>query len=267
MKRILFMILPILVIATGILIVPRLMAGGTSPITLILISGVLMFIMIMSRPKKAVTKSMEQISDELLDDYCANAFDAHDALGKKYEAVLRDIGNNMPKAASAKLKKLESECVTDPQKYAVALAAGKTSYLTKDFKNVIRQYNKAIVLNPTPFLAYSIGDCHQRLGALEKARDSYEFACELDPSNPKYPSSLATAYVGDGMYDDGIAYALDALNLDENYAQALATLAICYGVKDNRMMYDHYRNQAVDNGYSQEKIESTVKALKKRDAN
>ena len=76
---------------------------------------------------------------------------------------------------------------------------------------------------------------------------------------------MGTACVGSGDYNAAIGYAQDALVLDEAFPQALATLAICYGMKNDALMHKHYLNLAIDNGYSQQKIEDTIKALKKRE--
>lgn len=265
MKRFGFMLMPILVILIGTTLVPRVVAGGASPFSLVLVAAVLMGVTYLLRPKKAATKSTQQVIEEILDDYCKDAFADNEVLGKKYLSALSDIGNNMPKSALSKLEKLESQCSSDRQIYAVALASSRCHMAARDFKKMIRHLNKAIVLNPTDKLAYQIGDCHQRLGDLDKARDSYEFAMELNPSEPQYPSSLGTVCVGNGQYSLALEYAQDALDLDENFSQALATSAICYGLKNDSVMYSFYLDKAVANGYSQEKIESTVKALKKRD--
>ena len=254
---------PILVILIGAIIVPRMLAGGTNPVTLIFMGIGMIFLVTLIRPKKAPTKSLQQMEESIMDDFCKDAFAGNDALGKKFLAALSDAGKNMPKSAATKLQKMEAECTTDQQKYAVAMAAAYAYQQSRDWKNVIREYNKAIVLHPTDTLAYKIGDCNQRLGRLDKARDSYEFAIELNPENPQYVSSLGTLCVGEGNFDSAIDYAMDALDLDPNFSQALATLAICYGVKKDSVMYKHYLDLAVENGYSQEKIETTVKALKK----
>jgi len=264
MKKIGFLIMPILVILVGTTLVPRFLAGGANPTTLVFLSIGLIAITFLFRPKKAATKSAQQVIDEILDDYCRDAFADNDAAGRKYLSALADIGNNLPKTALGKLEKLEAQCVSDKQTYAVALAAARCHMLSRNFKKVIRHLNKAIVLHPTADVAYRIGDCHQRLGELDKAKDSYEFAMELDPANPQYPSSIATACVGDGCYSEAINYALDALAIDENFPQALATLAICYGLQGNDLLHKHYFNKAVDSGYKREKIEEALKALKSR---
>lgn len=264
MKKIGFMIVPVLVIIFSGMMVPKLLASNVSAPTLVLISIATVVILSLFRPKKGPGKSVQQIMDDVYDDYCRDAFADNADLEKKFQAALKDISQNIPRTAQGKLQKMTPLCTSDRQKYAVAQASALACRMERDWKNAIREYNKAIILNPTDALAYNIGECYQRMGNLDKAKDSYEFAMELNPESARYPSSFATACVGDGDYDTAMDYARDALTLDSNYAQALATMAICYALKDDEPMYRHYTVKAAEAGYKQDKIEATVKALKKR---
>jgi len=264
MKKAGFFLVPVVFILMFTVVVPRVFSGGVSKSSIILICVAMLAALFLFRPKRPATKSAETIAKDILDDYCADAFSQEEALKSRFYAALNDIGGNCPKAAVAKLKKLELLCAGSREKYAVAVASALAYRNQQDLKSAIREYNKAVVLNPTAGLAYTIGECNQRLGYLEKARDSYEFACELDPENPQYYSVIGTTYVGSGDYDTAMDYAMDALERDGNYSQALATLSICYGMKDDSVMQRHYQRLAAENGYSESKIEDTIKALKKR---
>jgi len=262
MKKIGFLF-PLLFVLMVALISPRVLSGAMSPMSMVFLGGGLILLTMLVRPKKAATRSAQAVAEEILDDYCADAFPPDQELGKKFYAALNDIGSNMPKSAVGKLQKLEPLCQTNQQRYALAVAAAHAWKAQQKFKDALREYNKAIVLNPTGKLAAAIGDCNQRLGNLAKARDSYEFACELEPENAKYVSSLATVHVAEGNYDTALDTALDALELEETLSQALATCAICYGLQNNSAMRNHYTRLAVNNGYKEEKINETIKALKK----
>lgn len=263
MKKLGFLV-PILFVLMFAFITPRILSGQLNAGTMVMITVVLFVVMMVSRPKKNASKSAQAVADELLDEFSADAFADNEELGKKFTSALNDLGSNMPKSAVSKLEKLAPQCTGKKEQYAVAMAAAQAWKVQNNYKNAIREYNKAVVIHPTAPLAYTLGDSYQRLGYLDKARDSYEFAQELEPGNPKYSSSIATTYVGDGNYNMAIDCATEALNLDENCAQALATLSICYGVQDDSVMHKHYLKLAVENGYSEQKILDTVKALKKR---
>ena len=109
-----------------------------------------------------------------------------------------------------------------------------------------------------------LGSCHQRLGNLDKARDSYEFALDLDEDNLEALSRIATTYVADHEWETALEYANRVIDKDESNSSALATAAICYGLLDNPVMTKYYTEQAVENGYNRKKIEETIATLKKR---
>lgn len=264
MKRFGFILVPILAILMITQVLPRMLSSGVSPQKMIMLSGVILAVLFLVRPKKSATKTPEAVAEEVMDDFSANAFAADEALKVKFLSALKDIGGNMPKSAVSKLTKLAPQCSAKEDQYAVAMATALAYRKQNDLKNAIREYNKAVVIHPTAKLAYTIGDCHQRLGYLDKAKDSYEFAMELEPENPQYPSMIATACVGEGKYYAAMEYAQDALDLDPAFPQALATMAICAGLRDDSEAHDHYLKLATESGYSESKILDTIKALKKR---
>lgn len=265
MKKIGAFLIPIVMFLLLTTLGSRLLANGKLDMTAIgILAIVFVILLLFSKGKSNPAKSTESVAAELLDDYAADAFAGDEALKAKFHAALSDYGKNMPKAALAKLEKLEPLCTGQKEKYAVALATAKTSFQLQKFPRAIREYNKAVVIHPTCSVASTIGDCYQRLGELKKAQDSYEFAIELDPQNPDPCSRLATTYVADWDYTTALHYASHALTLDENYSSALATSAICYSMLNDPLMAKHYTDRAIASGYSEKKITETVSALKKR---
>lgn len=264
MKKLGFYLVPILMILLITQVVPRLFAGGTAPSTMVIALVAMFGVMFLCRPKKTVSKSGGELSAEFLTGYAEGAFDEDEALAAKFYAAMNDWAGSMPKSASAKLDKLQPLCTTKKQQYAVGMASAKCYFSQQKYKDAIREFNRCIVLEPSAEISIQIGDCHQRLGNLNKARDAYEYAMELDPKNVKAPSILATTYVADWDYDTALIYAADALELDNSCSQALATTAICYGMKGDEDLKQHYTRLAVNQGYSEEKINTTISTLKKR---
>lgn len=265
MKKSGIFIIPILIFAIITFLGNRLFASGAvSPTTLVLMAGAAFFVLMMIRPKAATRAATPDSALTLLGDFAKDAFAEDAKLSSKYQSALADYLNNMPKAAINKLEKLQSQCKTDADNYAVNVALGLAKTTVGDFEAAIKLYNKAVVLFPNTELAAAIGACQQRIGELKAARDSYEFALELDHNNIDARSSLATAYVADGKFYEAIDEARLTLEMDENHATALATCAICYGVLDNSLLYKSYTEKAVSNGYKEDKITSTVPALKKK---
>ena len=176
MKNFGFLFIPIVMILLMTQVVPRILASGMSPVTMLVITAVFFILMIAVRPKKAAAKSPQALIEEIMDDFSADAFSGNAALEDKFHGALSDISKNMPKSAVSKLTKLADQCSDPKDKYVVAMATAVAYKSQNDLRNAIREYNKAVVLHPTPKLAYAIGESNQRLGYLDKARDSYEFA-------------------------------------------------------------------------------------------
>jgi tetratricopeptide (TPR) repeat protein len=170
----------------------------------------------------------------------------------------------MPKAALAKLTKLAPLCTEEKEIYAVSMATAQVQMLLGKPLPAIREYTRALGLHPTSQGAIDLGSCHQRLGNLDKARDSYEFALDLEPENLEARAILATTYVADGDYYTALEQAQMVLEKNEKHASALATAAICHGLLNDPVLCKYYTEQATENGYSKTKIEDTISTLKKR---
>lgn len=265
MKKNGLFIVPLLIFAIVMVLGNRMFASGAaSPAVLVLISIGAFLLMMLIRPKSRPGAVAAESALSILGDLAKEAFADDEKLAGKYQSAVADYLNSMPKSAISKLEKLQPLCRTDADTYAVSVALGLAKTTLGDFEAAIKLYNKAVVLYPTTELATAIGAAQQRIGELKAARDSYEFALDLDPNNIDARSSLATAYVADGMFEDAIEVARLALELDENHASSLATCAICYGILDDTLLYQSYKEKAVANGYKEDKITSTVPALKKK---
>lgn len=256
--------IPILIFLLVSLVGNRLMASGAlSPTAMLVLIPVIAVVMMLVRPKQQAAKPIGDVLEKVMGDYAVNAFADDEQLSRKFQSALNDYSGNMPKSAISKLTKLAPQCRTDEEKYAVAMASALAYTAVQNYEAAIREYNKAVVLHPTSDLAVSIGSLQQRMGELKKARESYEFALDLDPSNIEARSNLATAWVASRKYENALEQAMLALEQDENHASSLATAAICYGLTGEDTLYTEYTNKAESSGYSRKKIEETVKALKK----
>lgn len=264
MKNFSFLIPIILFLGFSILGNRMLASGSFNPIFLVIVIAIFLVISLLVRPKKKTPKPASEVEEKVMGDYAKNAFADDPQRNAQFRTALKNYAGNMPKAALSKLEKLAPLCKTDEEVYAVAMATAMTLCSLNKYKEAIRQYNKAIVLNPTSELAMTLGSCHQRLGELTKARDSYEFALDLDAGNLEARSILATTYVADGDYETALEQAMLVLEKDEKHASSLATAAISYGLLNDTVLSKQYTKLAAENGYSEKKINNTISALKKR---
>ena len=256
--------IPILIFLVVSILGNRLMASGAlNPQVMIFMVPVIAVLMMLFRPKQTKAKPMSEVLDKVLGDFAANAFSDDSKVSAAFRSALNDYSGSMPKSAINKLEKLAPQCRNDEEKYAVAMASALAYTTVQKYDDAIRAYNRALVIHPTGDLALSIGSLQQRMGELKKARESYDFALELDPNHIEARSAMATAWVASRKYENALEYSLMALELDENHASALATTAICYGLTGQDELYAEYTDKAAANGYNRQKITDTVKALKK----
>lgn len=264
MKRFAF-IIPVLIFLLFMSIGSRIMAAGTvSPSTMVIITAVALGLVLLLKPKTKGSKPATDIEVKARGEFAKDAFADKPQLEAKFQAAIKDYNSNMPKAALAKLTKLAPLCTDDKEIYAVSMATAQVQMLLGKPLPAIREYTRALGLHPTAQGAIDLGSCHQRMGNLDKARDSYEFALDLDPDNLEARAILATTYVADGDYYTALEQAQMVLEKNDKHASALATAAISCGLTGDPVMCKHYTTQAVENGYSKKKIEDTIAALKKR---
>lgn len=264
MKKLGF-VLPVAMVFLFSMVGTRLIgSGAVKPTTMIAFAAGLFLIMFLVRPKQAAPKPAAELEKEILGDYAADAFAENPQLAAKFQAAMKDYRGNMPKAALSKLQKMAPLCSEDKDVYAVAMASAMLCSSLNKPKEAVREYIRALNIHPTSELAQSLGSSYQRLGELDKARDSYQYAMDLNPSNLEALSAIATTYVADGMYQMGLNTAMEVLEKNESHASSLATAAICHGLLGDPLMSKHYTDLAVANGYNKNKIAQTIDALKKR---
>ncbi|MBR3950146.1 MAG: tetratricopeptide repeat protein [Oscillospiraceae bacterium] len=264
MKKLGFLI-PLLMFLGLSLFLPRLFTGGAGGKgTMVLFIGLFVMTAFLFRPKNKGARPVSDVEAGVRGEFAKDAFADDPQHNARFQSALKDYSQRMPKSALNKLNKLAQECSGDREQYAISMALALCAQQQQNYKEAIRHYNKALLLHPTAELAMTVGSVHQRLGELRKARDSYEFALDLDDSCIEARSRIATTHVADGNYDTALEQAERILEQDASNASALATAAICSALTNDPVMANRYRQLAVENGYSEKKITETISALKKR---
>ena len=263
--KFLLMFVPVLVVLVVMRFGSGLLASGSvNPLMVAIVAIVGMFLLLSLKPKNKSAKPASDLEKKARGEFAKDAFANNPKLAALFQAAVNDYSNNMPKAALTKLTKLAEQCTDDQDVYAVSMATAQCHLIVGKPLPAIREYTRALTIHPTAEVALELGSCHQRLGNLEKARDSYEFALDLEEGNLEARSRIATTYVADHDFETALEYANQILDIEETNASALATAAICHGLLNDPIMRNHYTQLAVENGYSQKKIEETISTLKKR---
>lgn len=263
--KFLMMLVPVLMLLVMMRFTSGALAtGSVNPLVMIGITVAFLLVLVLLRPKNKAAKPASELEKKVRGNFAKDAFADDPKLGAMFQAAIKDYSSNMPKAAISKLTKLANQCTGDKEIYAVAMATAQCNLIIGKPLPAIREYTKALNIHPSAEVALELGSCHQRLGNLDKARDSYEYALDLEEGNLEARSRIATTYVADHDFETALEYANQIIDIDENHASALATAAICHGVLGDPVMCNYYTKQAVANGYSQQKIESTIDTLKRR---
>ena len=263
--KILSMLVPILVLLVFMRLgFSVLSSGSVSPLILIAATVIGMLALLLLKPKNKAGKPVSELEKKARGEFAKDAFADDPKLAAMFQAAIKDLSSNLPKAALAKFTKLANLCSDDKEIYAVSLATAQCQLIVGKPLLAIREYTRALTIHPTAEIALELGSCHQRLGNLEKARDSYEYALDLDAGNLEASSRIATTYVADHDFETALEYANRVLDIDETHSSALATAAICHGLLKDSVMCSYYTNQAVENGYSKKKIEETIAVLRKK---
>lgn len=264
MKKFTFLIPIIFFLGSMFLANNLFISGKANPLVLVLGMGLTLIVLTLVRPKNtSKAKPIEEVETKIRGEFAKDAFADNPQLNAQFKAALKDIASSMPKAAYGKLLKLAPQCRNDQERYAVAAATAQVQIVIGKLPEAARQYTTALVIHPSSELAMNQGSCYQRMGELDKARSSYEYAYALDSTNLDAYSSLATTYVADRDYKTALDYAEQVLAQNENHASALATTAICYGLLDDSDLREQYTILAETNGYSRKKINETISALRK----
>ena len=263
--KFLMMLIPVVLLLVFMRISTGMLAtSSVNPLVLLGISGVFLLLLLATRPKNKGAKPASDLEKKARGEFAVDAFANDPKLEAMFQAAIKDFNSNMPKAALNKLAKLAPQCTGEKEIYAVAMATAQCLIITGKPLPAIREYTRALSIHPTAEVALELGSCHQRLGNLDKARDSYEYALDLDENNLEARSRIATTYVADHDFSMALEYANQIIDEDETNSSALATAAICHGVLGDPVMCDYYTKQAVENGYNKKKIEETIETLKKR---
>ena len=262
MKKFAYFI-PVLIFILMTTLGSRVMSSGASPMTMLVLLAIPLAMLMFLRPKKGA-KPASNFEQKVRGEFAQDAFANDEKLAVQFQAAIKDYNSNMPKAALKKLLKLAPQCTGDKEIYAVALATAHCYLVEGKPLPAIKEYTRALNIHANADVALELGSCHQRLGNLDKARDSYEYALDLDEENLEALSRIATTYVADHDFSSALEYANRVLDQDEAHASALATAAISHGLLGDSVLCKYYTEQAVEHGYNKAKIEETISTLKKR---
>ena len=101
------------------------------------------------------------------------------------------------------------------------------------FNEAIKEYRKALIINPNhPLAHYNLGISYGKAGRLDEAITEYKRALTINPHLAKAYINLGLVYVKEGRLDEAITNYKKAIVINPNYAMAHCNLGAAYGSKN-----------------------------------
>jgi len=152
--------------------------------------------------------------------------DAYSALGGGW--MYLPPSDSFPKAKAAAMKALE----LDDTLAEAHVALGYAAFFDWDWPSAEREFKRAIELNPNSALSHKgYAEYLEARGRFNEGIAEAQRAQELDPLSPEVVSELGFAYLSMRRYDESIAQFQKALDLYPNAAVIHASLAWAYAMK------------------------------------
>jgi eukaryotic-like serine/threonine-protein kinase len=147
---------------------------------------------------------------------------------------LAEVGQELaPEAAYPRVAEAAARALALDETLPEAhLAAANVKVFERDWRGVERERRRAIELGPNSALAHEqYGIFLSLMGRFPEALDHVRLAQSLDLLSPRATWAVATVLRYARRYDEAIAEARRALDLDPNYGAAYHTLGLCYEAK------------------------------------
>jgi tetratricopeptide (TPR) repeat protein len=145
--------------------------------------------------------------------------------GNFFEINLADIIQNVEKETKPKetLRMIEYLIPTAHQ----YIKSGLSCYQKGDYNEAIKQFQKALKLNPEKAeIHYNLGLTYQAKGLFDKAIEEYRKALELNPEDAEAHNNLGIIYYNQGSYQKAIEEFNHALSINPDFKIARKNLRL-----------------------------------------
>ena len=163
--------------------------------------------------------------------------------------------------AISKLEKLLSKCQTSGDVYGVKLFMAlsyegmQSGYKAMEiYKEIIKQG----AYRATPYI--NLGVLYDLEGNINGATECLYEAIRLDPSDYHSYNNLAQIFTCNNEYEEAIECAHKALELKNNFNDALEALAICYNAIGDCKNAEKYFKKCLQTGSNEQKLRHAMEA-------
>lgn len=215
----------------------------------------------MVRPRKSRIVNKKAVYQKAYSEYIDGAFHNDPKLEKVFYNALHNYNRNNYSGAVSKLEMLRKECHNSSDLRAVSIFLGLCMDDMGMYPQAAEHYYNAVQMRPTASVASNLGLCYQRMGKMEDAERFYHHAIAIDPKYAIAYNNLSVLYFRRGEYDKALELAKQAIEIDQCFAQALSTAALCCGLLHDKDGYDWYYRLAISNGYDGRRIVATLNRM------
>lgn len=107
---------------------------------------------------------------------------------------------------------------------------GNYHFGVQDFRQAIKSYNEATIINENLVIAYNqLGYSQRALGNYGEAEKAFKFSIRLNPDNPNAYDSYAELLMEMGRYTESIEFYQKALSKDKTFVASHIGIATNYG--------------------------------------
>lgn len=222
-------------------------------------------ILAMFRPNQARVANKKAVYQKAYAEHIQGAFTDDPKLEREFYNAVHDYNRGKPSACLAKLEKLRKRCQRSADLRAVTVFTALCYDDMGLYEPAIAQYEAAISMRTSSSLYSNMGLCLHRMGKNEEAEKNYLLAIHADPQNAFAYNNLSAMFFRGAQYEKALEYARKAIEIDNNFAQALGCACICCGLLDDKEGYEKYYRLAVSNGYDGRQLKATLQRLQEEE--
>jgi len=123
---------------------------------------------------------------------------------------------------------------------------GYNSFLSKDYSNALKYFNKCLSLKPFPNVYNNLGCTYDALSDFDNAISNFNLAIQLEPNYVDAFYNLARTYQNMKKFDDAITYYKKAFEIEPTYASAIYNIGYLYELQKEYGLAETYYNLTLE---------------------
>jgi tetratricopeptide (TPR) repeat protein len=123
---------------------------------------------------------------------------------------------------------------------------GYNSFLSKDYDNALKYFEKCLSLKPFPNVYNNLGCTYDAINNFDKAISNFNLAINLDLNYVDAFYNLAHTYQKMKKYNDAVKYYKKAVEIEPTYASAIYNIGYLYELLKEYNLAETYYNKTLE---------------------